>query len=109
MNDQSVKTRHDDGTSPRKAALPTRFGGLLALLLLAPFGMGARGCERAVVGADCNQKGAPTCVCNYNAQGYLAGDSFPDTDNCNTCTCEKSGKVACTSKACMPADGGMSG
>jgi hypothetical protein len=78
---------------------------LLALALLAPLGMGARGCERAVVGADCGKKGAPACVCEYNGQGYLAGDSFPDADGCNTCTCDKDGSALCTLKACAPGGG----
>jgi hypothetical protein len=82
---------------------------LLALALLAPLGMGARGCERAVVGADCGKKDAPMCVCEYNGQGYLAGDAFPDADGCNTCTCDKDGSALCTLKACAPVDGGMSG
>lgn len=108
MTNQNLETRHD-GTSPGGFATRTRLGGLLALALLAPFGMGARGCENAVVGTDCNHKGAPACVCEYNGMGYLTGDSFPDAYHCNTCTCQKNGSVACTSKACVPADGGMSG
>ncbi|KAH3742316.1 hypothetical protein DPMN_049056 [Dreissena polymorpha] len=31
---------------------------------------------------------------------YEAGDSFPDDDGCNTCTCLRGGLVACTRMSC---------
>jgi hypothetical protein len=62
--------------------------------------MGARGCERAIVGSDCGKQGAPLCSCKYDGKGYRAGDTFPASDGCNTCTCDKDGGVTCTSKAC---------
>lgn len=40
----------------------------------------------------------PDCV--YDGVSRDAGESFPSTDGCNTCTCEASGKVACTVLAC---------
>lgn len=35
---------------------------------------------------------------------FNAGDSFPSADGCNTCSCDASGQIACTLRAC--ADGG---
>lgn len=32
---------------------------------------------------------------------YQPGDSFPDADGCNSCTCMANGDVACTAKACV--------
>src|SRR5947207_12065356 len=100
MTNPSLETRHDRTT--RTAVPRARLGGLLVIALLAPFGMGARGCDDAVVGADCNKKGAPKCTCEYYGTGYLAGDSFPDADGCNTCSCQKDRSIVCTEKACAP-------
>ena len=40
-------------------------------------------------------------TCQQGSTSYLAGDTFPSTDGCNTCTCEASGQIACTEKACV--------
>jgi hypothetical protein len=47
--------------------------------------------------------GAQVCIgdCYYNDQWYQAGDSFPDTDGCNTCACLEGGSIACTERACI--------
>jgi hypothetical protein len=50
--------------------------------------------------------------CDFNGKHYAVGDSFPDADGCNTCSCTQGGQVACTDKACMPAGkacGGFAG
>ncbi len=41
-------------------------------------------------------------TCNVDGTAYQAGESFPAGDGCNTCTCTKSGAVACTKIACPP-------
>jgi len=38
--------------------------------------------------------------CEYNGWAYADGESFPDSDNCNTCICSN-GQVACTEIACL--------
>lgn len=42
------------------------------------------------------------CVCEYNGNYYAAGQGFPAADGCNSCSCDESGLVACTLKACVP-------
>lgn len=56
----------------------------------------------------------PTCVdgnwdcgpyecdlgCYYAGGVYQPGETFPDVDGCNTCTCLADGSVACTDQAC---------
>jgi hypothetical protein len=44
-------------------------------------------------------KSAPA-TCSYDGQTYQPGDEFEATDNCNTCSCNASGSVSCTKKAC---------
>jgi len=39
-------------------------------------------------------------ACTYEGTTYKPGDTFPATDECNTCTCSSSGNVGCTKKAC---------
>jgi hypothetical protein len=39
-------------------------------------------------------------TCMYNGKLYKTGESFPDADGCNTCSCSADGLVACTLKAC---------
>lgn len=46
-----------------------------------------------------------TSTCFYNGKEYEVGDSFPSTDGCNTCSCDSSLMVACTSMACECQDG----
>lgn len=49
--------------------------------------------------ADC----APTC--EYLGETHFVGESFPAGDGCNTCSCDVSGSVACTNRACAtPSD-----
>ena len=44
-----------------------------------------------------------TCAaCSYDGMPYQAGDSFPSTDGCNSCTCFEGGMIACTLRACFP-------
>ena len=37
--------------------------------------------------------------CEYGGKTYASGDSFPDEDGCNSCSCED-GQIACTLMAC---------
>ena len=46
--------------------------------------------------------GFPGLFCNYNNQQYIAGQSFPSTDGCNTCRCSGYNRVACTKRDCLP-------
>jgi hypothetical protein len=39
--------------------------------------------------------------CRYGGKAWAVGDTFPDVDLCNTCTCSAHG-VACTTRACLP-------
>lgn len=39
-------------------------------------------------------------TCAYDDETYTAGQSFPSTDGCNTCTCGTNGTVGCTKRAC---------
>lgn len=39
--------------------------------------------------------------CKYDGAEYAAGETFPASDGCNTCTCLEGGNVACTEKACL--------
>jgi hypothetical protein len=66
--------------------------GLGALLTTAPLWMGASDCEVAVVSHEDG--------CRYDGRNYDVGDSFPDSDGCNTCSCEDDGEVACTLRGC---------
>lgn len=77
-----------------------RLAGLLALVLLAPLGMGGA-CVQVTVGKDCGNRGSPACTCEHDGVGYAAGDTF--SDGCNQCTCEKDGKMTCTAMACPDA------
>lgn len=43
-------------------------------------------------------------TCSYNNKTYNAGDGFPSTDGCNTCSCTPTGNVVCTKKACLACD-----
>ena len=39
-------------------------------------------------------------TCEFNGNTFDAGDSFPASDGCNTCTCESGGAISCTEAAC---------
>lgn len=68
-------------------------------------------CEAAMAGTsvastgECASSGG---TCDYNGQIYKAGESFPSSDGCNTCSCTKGGLVACTERACAFC-GGLAG
>jgi hypothetical protein len=57
------------------------------------------GCYGACV--DRNTCGAAADGCSYAGKRYATGESFPDDDGCNTCTCTDGGLIACTEKACL--------
>ena len=42
----------------------------------------------------------PQVVCTSGSATYRPGESFPDDDGCNTCTCRSDGTIGCTSRAC---------
>jgi hypothetical protein len=54
-----------------------------------------------------NQIPCPTdggaSVCEYLGKTYMIGSSFPSSDGCNTCSCQTTGSVACTERACFDA------
>ena len=84
---------------------------LLALACLVPFAMGVRQCERVHCehapdgGVECTKIGR----CEYDGKIHRAGESFPSTDGCNTCSCGPNGSVACTERACVQICGGLTG
>jgi len=73
---------------------------LYALMLVVPL-MGARDCERVVVGHECDGGTcAPDEGCTYAGEHHDVGDGFPSEDGCNSCSCQEDGQVACTLRAC---------
>ncbi|WP_437964736.1 hypothetical protein WMF04_34390 [Sorangium sp. So ce260] len=40
-------------------------------------------------------------TCEHNGVEYSPGDTFPDDDGCNSCSCTEDGSVACTLMACI--------
>lgn len=40
--------------------------------------------------------------CTYGNERYGEGETFPDKDGCNECSCGEDGQVACTDRACAP-------
>jgi hypothetical protein len=64
----------------------------LALGLLGLLGVFV-GCSGSVKNAD---------GCSYAGKSYAVGDSFPDSDGCNQCSCAENGSVQCTLVACAP-------
>jgi hypothetical protein len=50
--------------------------------------------------------GTASETCVYNGITHTAGETFPDSDGCNTCTCETNGSVVCTALACVTEGGG---
>jgi hypothetical protein len=46
--------------------------------------------------------------CEYGGEQYEVGDTFPDLDGCNTCTCTEAGP-ACTLIGCESVCGGIAG
>ena len=41
-------------------------------------------------------------MCTYDGKSYPAGSTFPSSDGCNTCSCDGSGSLFCTERACAP-------
>jgi hypothetical protein len=44
---------------------------------------------------------SPTTTCTYGGKSYEPGQSFPDADGCNTCSCSADGTIACTAMGCV--------
>src|SRR6185437_449795 len=61
-------------------------------------GTGASG--GGATSANGGSTGASGDVCSYNGTRHAAGESFPASDGCNTCTCEANGSVVCTTLGC---------
>jgi hypothetical protein len=86
---------------------------LLLCLLAAPLVAGAK-CETQTLeatgpcGTDCAKDGGAAATCSYAGHTYAVGARFPETNGCNTCTCEADGQVACTLLGCVAMDGGSS-
>lgn len=59
------------------------------IMAAAPFAFAACGSNISTAGD-----------CTYDGKTYAVGDSFPDADGCNTCSCTDGGGVACTEVAC---------
>lgn len=60
-------------------------------------------CAAHTAGISIKAKGAcptPPKGCAYEGKDYKDGESFPDKDGCNTCSCSDA-KIACTQKACV--------
>ena len=48
----------------------------------------------------CGENPPGALKCGYSKLVYSSGDTFPDRDGCNTCTCQEDGQVGCTEIAC---------
>ncbi len=46
--------------------------------------------------------GGGPAMCTYDGKSYPAGSTFPSSDGCNTCSCDGSGSIFCTERACAP-------
>ncbi|MCA9594618.1 MAG: hypothetical protein KC776_14940 [Myxococcales bacterium] len=55
----------------------------------------------ACSGSTTKDPGGSGGDCSYGGKSYSAGDSFPSSDGCNTCSCAQDGQVACTLLACV--------
>jgi hypothetical protein len=47
--------------------------------------------------------------CEYGGVHYRPGASFPSSDGCNQCSCQRDGTVVCTLRACAAVCGGLAG
>ncbi|HKO52926.1 MAG TPA: hypothetical protein VJV79_34695 [Polyangiaceae bacterium] len=52
--------------------------------------------------AGCSGSVQNNAGCVYNGKQYAAGDTFPDSDGCNQCSCDEGGQAQCTLVACEP-------
>jgi hypothetical protein len=86
---------------------------LLAVAGLASMGMDPRGCawvgHGGEDGGSGGSEGHGDHGCVVDGKHYAAGDSFPSSDGCNTCSCQSDGQVACTLRACVAICGGIAG
>ena len=58
--------------------------------------------RRCSASGECMVGGEASCTaCEYGGKTYAPGDSFPDEDGCNACSCSEDGLVVCTTKACV--------
>jgi len=99
-----MKTNTSHGRSSRSF---TRGGwGLMAWLPAVVAAMPLLGCEYydfgdAVGGVPSDGHGhGGKKGCDYDGAHYRAGESFPSSDGCNQCSCQKDGTVVCTLRAC---------
>jgi len=69
---------------------------------------GASGAGGTGAGGVSGTGGGGDDGCEYAGEQYELGETFPDTDECNTCTCTVVG-VACTLIACESVCGGIAG
>ena len=53
----------------------------------------------ALFAAACG--GDDPVICTFDGVEHAAGESFPSSDGCNTCTCSNDGEVGCTLMACV--------
>ncbi len=58
--------------------------------------------DPADTGADTDDSAAEVCV-DAAGVSHPIGDSWPDTDGCNTCSCD-SGDISCTDLGCIDTD-----
>ena len=79
----------------RLAALTTRPRGLPVCDLL-------NNVSHSKICSSIYLTGFPGLFCFYNNRNYMAGQSFPSNDGCNTCTCNGHNRVTCTERACFP-------
>lgn len=42
----------------------------------------------------------PQRTCTYDGKVYTPGQTFPDVNGCDVCTCGADGNVSCTDRAC---------
>ncbi|MEO6599951.1 MAG: hypothetical protein ABIQ16_08785 [Polyangiaceae bacterium] len=57
--------------------------------------------------AGCSGSVRNPAGCDYDGKQYAVGDTFPDKDGCNRCSCSEQGDAQCTLLACVAEpDGG---